>query len=189
VANNSDDPGQRGGQAGLSDEARRDFLKIIGIGTIGTGVLAASAVPVAGAVIYPLHHETTKGSNQLIAVGKPDLFEDGKPSKVDLYADKVDAWNRVVQVKIGSAWVIKEGDKLTAYSTVCPHLGCGISWDGDKEKFVCPCHHAVFSKDGKVEDGPPRRGMDELDVQVDPEGLVSIHYKRFKTGIAEKEPA
>ncbi len=189
VADKTDESGNTSAGPSPTDEARRDFLKIIGIGTIGTGVLAVSAVPVVGAVIYPLHHETTSGSNQLIAVGKPDLFEEGKPMKVDLFADKVDAWNRVQQVKIGSAWVIKEGEKLTAYSTVCPHLGCGISWDAATEKFLCPCHDATFGKDGRCESGPPLRGMDELDVQVGGDGLVSIQYQRFKAGIASKEPA
>jgi Rieske Fe-S protein len=170
-------------------ESRRDFLKIIGIGTVGVGVLAAAAVPAVGAVVYPLWHETTEGSNQLITVGKPDLFEDGVPIKVDLFADRVDAWNRVLDVKIGSAWVIKEGDKLTAYSTVCPHLGCGISWDAERSKFLCPCHNAVFAKDGKVEAGPPRRGMDELAIERDKEGLLAFRYQRFKQGTPSKEPA
>jgi menaquinol-cytochrome c reductase iron-sulfur subunit len=170
-------------------ESRRDFLKIIGVGTVGVGVLAAGAVPAIGAVVYPLWHETTEGSNQLITVGKPDMFKEGVPTKVDLFADKVDAWNRVLDVKIGSAWVIKEGDKLTAYSTVCPHLGCSIGWDADKSKFFCPCHQAVFSKDGKVESGPPRRGMDELAIERDKAGLVAIRYQCFKQGTAIKEPA
>jgi Rieske Fe-S protein len=181
--------GKRDSALAGDPESRRDFLKVIGIGSVGAGVLAVSAVPAAGAVLYPLWHATTRGTDQLITVGKPDLFKEGVPTKVDLYADKLDAWNRMQDVKIGSAWVIREGEKLTAYSTVCPHLGCSISWDNEKSKFFCPCHKAYFSKDGKVESGPPRRGMDELEIKHDPEGLIAIHYKRFKQGTANKEPA
>ena len=95
----------------------------------------------------------------------------------------------MLNVKIGSAWVIKQGDKFTAYSTVCPHLGCGISWDEAQSKFLCPCHKAVFSKDGKVEAGPPERGMDELVVERNKDGLIAIRYQRFKMGTPNREPA
>jgi Rieske Fe-S protein len=175
-------------QVPAEGETRRDFLKIIGLGTVGVGVLGVAVVPAVGSVVYPLSHETVQGSNQLITVGKPDLFKEGVPTKVDLFADRVDAWNRVLDVKIGSAWVIKEGDKLTAYSTVCPHLGCSVGWDAEKNKFFCPCHKATFAKDGKCESGPARRGMDELAVERDKAGLVAIRYQRFKQGTPTKEP-
>jgi Rieske Fe-S protein len=158
----------------------------VGIGVLGAGVGASVLGPVAGMAAYPLQSATTSGSDDFIPAGDRGAFGE-EPTKVDLYADKVDAWNRVVGVKIGSAWVLERGGDLVALSTVCPHLGCGLDYEGDKGKFYCACHKSWFELDGTVEDGPSPRAMDELEVQVD-EQLVSIRYQRFKHGSDTKEP-
>jgi Rieske Fe-S protein len=121
-----------------------------------------------------------------VKVGKSDAFKEGHPVKVDLFADKRDAWNRIVKVKVGSAWVLRDGGKLRAYSSVCPHLGCAVDFETDSTKFKCPCHHSTFNLSGKVEDGPAPRSMDELELE-EKEGAVSVRYQRFRQGIADKE--
>jgi Rieske Fe-S protein len=131
-------------------------------------------------------HATVSGADTFIKVGKVDAFKPGQPVKVDVFADKRDAWNRIIKVKVGSAWIMREGDKLRAYSTVCPHLGCAVDYDGDVTRFKCPCHHSVFGMDGKVESGPSPRPMDDLELE-EKDGLVAIRYRRFRQGIAEKE--
>ena len=170
---------------GEPDGGRRGMLKI-GIGVLGAGVGAAVLGPIAGAVTHPLGHATTTGSDAFIPAGTASMFGDA-PTKVDLYSDKVDAWNRVVQVKVGSAWVVEAGGKLIALSTVCPHLGCGIDYDEAKGKFLCACHKSWFTLDGGIDEGPSPRAMDTLELQVE-EQLVSIRYQRFKQGIEGKEP-
>ena len=79
--------------------------------------------------------------------------------------------------------------ELTALSTVCPHLGCGIDYVPEKQKFLCACHDSWFALDGAVEEGPSPRGMDSLELQVD-EGakLLKIRHQRFKQGVESKEP-
>ena len=99
----------------------------------------------------------------------------------------VDAWNRVKQVKVGSAWVLRQGTELVALSTVCPHLGCGVDFEATSNKFYCPCHKSYFTLDGAVESGPSPRGLDRLELQQ-AEQLVSIRYVRYKTGVEAKEP-
>jgi Rieske Fe-S protein len=44
---------------------------------------------------------------------------------------------------------------IEAFSSVCPHLGCKVHWEGDNERFFCPCHKGVFSPDGAPVSGPP----------------------------------
>jgi menaquinol-cytochrome c reductase iron-sulfur subunit len=170
---------------GDGNDGRRGFLKV-GIGVLGAGVGATVLGPVAGLAMHPLQHATTSGSDAFIPAGSRGTFGE-EPTKVDLYADKVDAWNRVVNVKVGSAWVLERGGELVALSTVCPHLGCGLDYVGDKGKFYCACHKSWFTRDGAVEDGPSPRAMDELEVEVE-EKLVSIRYQRFKQGVPDKEP-
>jgi menaquinol-cytochrome c reductase iron-sulfur subunit len=168
------------------EEPRRVFLKVIGIGGLGAGLAAIVGAPAVGYVAYPLFHETVAGGAGFLPAGKRDEFPPGKPVKVDLFADKKDAWNRVVQVKVGSAWIVNEGGTLRAFSTVCPHLGCAIDFEGDAQKFQCPCHRSAFTKEGTVLGGPSPRPLDELEVKQDGE-TVAVRYQRFKQGISAKE--
>jgi menaquinol-cytochrome c reductase iron-sulfur subunit len=165
--------------------SRRRFM-LTGIGIMGAGVGAIIAAPAMPYVLHPLFNETTSGSDDYVAAGKPSQFS-STPVKVDLFADKVDAWNRVENVKIGSAWVLEQGGQLIALSTVCPHLGCSIDFDAEAGKFKCPCHKSWFTLAGEVEEGPSPRGLDQLEVKTE-DKLVAIRYQKFKQGIAEKEP-
>lgn len=174
------------GHPPAGDDSRRDFLKTVGLGGLSVGLGAVVAAPAVVYIAYPLGHATVSGADGFVKVGKLDAFKPGEPTKVDVFADKRDAWNRIVKMKVGSAWVIREGDKLRAYSTVCPHLGCAVDYEGDVHKFKCPCHKSVFSTDGKVEGGPAPRPMDELEVE-EKDGVVALRYRRFRQGIAEKE--
>lgn len=166
--------------------SRRGFM-IGGIGLLGAGLAGSVLGPTAVSLTHPLRAATTSGSDAFLPAGPLSRFGGDVPVKVDLFADKVDAWNRVVQVKVGSAWVVERGGELVAFSTVCPHLGCGIDYDDAKKKFLCPCHKSWFSLDGEVEEGPSPRAMDRLSLQTDHE-LVSIRYQRFKQGVERKEP-
>lgn len=167
-------------------DSRRGFLTL-GIGVLGAGMAATVLAPAAALLAYPLGHATTSGSDAFLPIGRADQFDGEDPVKVDLYADRVDAWNRVIQVKIGSAYVFKHEGELVALSTICPHLGCGIDYDAGHSKFYCACHKTWFGRLGNVEDGPSPRAMDTLELQRD-EKLVSIRYQRFKQGIENKEP-
>lgn len=188
MADHDDSSEGSNGRAEEGHNTRRDFLRTLGIGGLGAGLGAVIIVPAGGAIVYPLQHQTISGSDAFLPAGSIDRFKEGKPIKVDLFADKRDAWNRVVQVKIGSAWVIRQKDgTFTAFSTVCPHLGCAIDYDPDKERFKCPCHRSTFSLDGKVKGGPAPRAMDALETKTE-KGQIAIQYQRFRQGIEEKEP-
>ncbi len=168
------------------DDSRRDFLKTVGVGGIGLGLAAVAGAPAAAFVGYPLTHATVTGATGFVKVGKASAFKPGQPVKVDVFADKRDAWNRILKVKVGSAWILREGETLHAYSSVCPHLGCAVDYESEGTRFGCPCHHSVFSLDGKVKGGPSPRPMDPLELE-EKDGIVSVRYQRFRQGIATKE--
>jgi menaquinol-cytochrome c reductase iron-sulfur subunit len=154
-----------------------------------TAVAGVVLGPVARLATHPTRVPTTSGSDAFIPAGALSQVPTDVPIKVDLFADKVDAWNRVEHVKVGSAWVLRQGDDLVALSTVCPHLGCAIDWDAAGDRFVCPCHDSYFDRQGGVTEGPSPRGMDALEVQVDEAQRFAIRYQRFRMGTADKEPA
>lgn len=171
---------------GEHNEDRREFLKIAGLGGLNAGLGLVVAAPAVGCVLYPLTHTTVSGGGEYLPAGKVAALKEGEPVKLELYANKRDAWNRVVDVKVGSAWVMREGSEIKAYSTVCPHLGCAVDYDTDEKKFKCPCHHSTFAMDGKVEEGPAPRPLDTLEVKDD-SGALAIRYERYKQGVKEKE--
>ena len=47
-----------------------------------------------------------------------------------------------------------DGD-FVALSSTCPHLGCQVRWEGQNDRFFCPCHNGVFDPSGKGIGGPP----------------------------------
>ncbi|TPV95241.1 MAG: Rieske (2Fe-2S) protein [Myxococcales bacterium FL481] len=165
--------------------SRRDFLKKATICTCSLGVAGATAAPGLALLGYPLSHATTTGGRGFLPAGKPTRFVAGVPTKVELFDDTTDAWNRVEQVKVGSAWVLRRSNGLVALSTVCPHVGCGIEYDEQHDKFYCPCHRSYFGLDGAREEGPSPRDLDELEVQ-EKDGIIEVRYARFRQGTADK---
>jgi Rieske Fe-S protein len=172
------------------DEAdpRRRFLKQVAAGS-GAVVGVMAAVPGLGLLTHPLRHKTVTGGDEPIRVSvAPGEVRVGKPVRVDIVSDVGDGWMRLEKVKLGAAWLLRAAEGgLRAFSTVCPHLGCGIDWDPTTEKFDCPCHHSGFGADGKCLFGPAPRGLDELTV-VATDAEIRIRYQRFKVASRVKEP-
>jgi len=63
--------------------------------------------------------------------------------------------SKLLQVGGKAVIVIRKRTGFAAYSAVCTHLGCLVKWDGGHQKFLCPCHAAVFDEHGAVVSGPP----------------------------------
>ena len=59
-----------------------------------------------------------------------------------------------------------------ALSSTCPHLGCQVRWEGQNNRFFCPCHNGVFDPTGVATGGPPGEAGQRLAYQhkshVDP---------------------
>ncbi len=58
---------------------------------------------------------------------------------------------------INIARMAREGtaEDFIALSSTCPHLGCQVRWEGQNDRFFCPCHNGVFDPSGKGIGGPP----------------------------------
>lgn len=58
-----------------------------------------------------------------------------------------------------------EGE-LRAFTAVCPHLGCTVTYEPDSKVIWCPCHNGMFDLHGRNIAGPPPRPLDEYQVNV-----------------------
>jgi Rieske Fe-S protein len=57
-----------------------------------------------------------------------------------------------------------EGGDLHAMSSVCPHRGCDVEWNGDEKVWDCPCHGSKFAADGAVLHGPATQPLPPAEV-------------------------
>jgi Rieske Fe-S protein len=46
-------------------------------------------------------------------------------------------------------------EDFVALSSTCPHLGCQVRWEGQNNRYFCPCHNGTFDGQGKATGGPP----------------------------------
>jgi Rieske Fe-S protein len=82
------------------------------------------------------------------------------------------------KVKLQTGWIIEEQElsvyvltdnarDYVAMSNICTHLACRVRWISDREQFFCPCHNAIFDKEGNVVAGPPPRPLDRYETKVE----------------------
>ena len=168
---------------GLTFTKRRSFLgMLLGIGTVGVGALLS--VPLIRFAFYPALAKTTE--TEWSDLGPVEEFASiTGPVKRVITIEQLDGWRKSTSEK--SVYVTKGTDgSMRVLSSVCPHLGCTVSWNEAKGQFICPCHIGVFKTDGALVSGPPRRSMDELQSRV-ADGHLLARYQYFRPLVATKE--
>jgi len=56
--------------------------------------------------------------------------------------------------------------QLLAFSAVCTHLTCTVSFEASTGTLYCPCHNGRFDMTGNVVSGPPPRPIEVYAVEV-----------------------
>jgi len=129
----------------MSKVSRRDFLKMGGTGAAATGAAIATGgllgtttaeAADSGRTTLPYPVNKVANANKLV-VNKPVSFT---------YPDKA---SPCVLVRMGHAVPGGVGPKkdIVAYSTLCTHMGCPVSYDTKSRNFKCPCHFSVFDSE------------------------------------------
>lgn len=167
---------------------RRRFLKLATCG-VGGAVGVAVVAPALSLVIAPARRQTVTTPKDPIDVGDASMLG-LQWRKLDVIAPEVrDAWTTAKNVVLGAAWVRKDrGNKIEALSATCPHLGCPVDWEPAKQQFLCPCHNSHFNPNGEVGDGPAKRGLDPLPIEVK-EGRLRLTWVAYKLDTKSREPA
>jgi menaquinol-cytochrome c reductase iron-sulfur subunit len=167
----------------IDGSGRRSFLgALVGAGAAGMGVLLA--VPLARFAADPLFQDaaTTEWSDVGDAA---ELAGVAEPVKRTIQVERRDGWRKIVDER--SVYIVEGADgRPRVLSTVCPHLGCAVTWDATNRQFLSPCHGGVFGPDGERLAGPPRRGLDEMDSKVE-NGHLLVRYQFFRPLIPTKE--
>jgi menaquinol-cytochrome c reductase iron-sulfur subunit len=169
-------------------DARRAFLKFVtaGLGAV-TGALAI--IPGLGFLAAPQRGGSKDGAASPVRVAGERDVKPNRPLRVTAVGARDDAWLRLDKVTLGSCWLVRavEDGPIRAFSTVCPHLGCGVDYDEQAGKFNCPCHTSAFDLEGRCLSGPSPRGLDELETRVEGRDVL-VRYQRFRVGTSKREP-
>jgi menaquinol-cytochrome c reductase iron-sulfur subunit len=147
-------------------------------------VAAAAAVPAAAFVAAPLGAAGARG--RWVRTLKLDQLRESEPKRVAIVSDRRDAWTLERNVELGSVWLVRKGEAVTAFSAVCPHLGCSVNVA--PAGFACPCHTSAFAADGKRQSGPSPRDLDVLATRLE-DGYVAVDFRRFRIGVSERTEA
>ena len=126
---------------------------------------AAVAIPAAAFVSAPIGAKGAEG--RWVRTLRLDQLVDGEPKRVAIVDDRRDAWTIERGVELGSVWLVKHGDEVSAFSAVvsAPRLlgerASAATGGGAPSGFACPCHTSAFDADGKRTQRPvaarPRR--------------------------------
>jgi menaquinol-cytochrome c reductase iron-sulfur subunit len=188
---------------------RRNMLKWLS-GALGTASAAVVVLP-GGRFLAEALRNRRSGGAVVKRVARLDDLVVGKPKSYPVVDSHRDAWTVHPDQAIGRVWLLREemtpGDKqgvadeqgiqVTAFTAVCPHLGCAIQLDSGNRRFVCPCHRAAFDLDGQPqpeENGKKShapRGMDSLECRLvrdsdEGEWWVEVKYEKFESGLTVK---
>ena len=150
--------------------SRRTFLEAA-TWTIGGVIGAGLAIPAVAYVVGPaINSDTAKDWLQVGSISKIEL---GTPTLFKVNVERKSGW--IVNEEELSLYAYTEnGRDFVVMSNVCTHLGCRVRWIADKGQFFCPCHNAVFDKEGNVVSGPPPRPLNRYEVKVEDDQLFVL---------------
>jgi menaquinol-cytochrome c reductase iron-sulfur subunit len=169
--------------SGFSTESRRSFLGVLlGFGSVLVSALLS--VPLIRFSLFPLLRRTTELKSS--PVGELSDFSSlTEPVMRTIQIGQVDGWRKTVSEEI--VYVTKDSqDQLCVLTSICPHLGCTVPWNKEKNQFVCPCHGTTFAADGTRISGPSLRGMDTLQTSVE-QGQLQVRFQYFRQLVSDKE--
>jgi menaquinol-cytochrome c reductase iron-sulfur subunit len=169
--------------SGSMVETRSSFFgALLGVGSVFVSGLLS--VPLIRFALFPLLRRTTEIRKS--PVGAMNEFSMlTEPVMKTIQIEQVDGWRKVVSEK--AVYVTKDAKgNLSVLTSVCPHLGCTVPWNKEKNQFICPCHGARFTQDGTRISGPSLRRMDTLETSVE-DGQLLVRFQYFRQLAPNKE--
>ncbi len=129
-----------------------------------SGILSAAlCTPLVGYLLAP-HRHSTRRKYRVRLMAEEDLPLEGEVAETLYTVTFRDGWRTRREARI--AYVVNLGESLLVLSNSCTHTGCGVRWEAEQGKFVCPCHGGEFDRQGRVLKQPPPRPLRRLAHQL-----------------------
>ncbi|HET9411055.1 MAG TPA: Rieske 2Fe-2S domain-containing protein [Candidatus Dormibacteraeota bacterium] len=126
----------------------------LGGGLLGRGLQTANAPVTTASVVKPV-------GGRWIDVGALEDFAPGQAR----------------QVKAGAvgAFVVRQGDSVSAVSSICSDLPCELWFDKSQGLLACPCHNQTFTVQGRSTNTVyPLPSLDTVIARVTTGGRVEV---------------
>ncbi|UTW01678.1 arsenate reductase (azurin) small subunit [Amphritea atlantica] len=149
----------------MNQLSRRSFIKLGGAGVAAgvTSLTPASALaksesfnPGATTLPYPQ-----------IAIAKAKAL----PQNKVIHFNYPDESSPCAVIRLGQPVPGGVGPDMdiVAYSTLCTHMGCPVSYDPASRNFKCPCHFSVFDSEkmGQMVTGQATENLPKIRLEYD----------------------
>jgi menaquinol-cytochrome c reductase iron-sulfur subunit len=123
----------------------------------------ALGIPLVGFFLSPA---LKKDRREWIEIADLGQMRDGEPTKIPYRHMRKDGW-KMVETRRTAFLMQREDGSLIALTNRCTHLGCGVDWNSNAQRFICPCHGGAFDALGRVLEGPPPKALEQLPVKVE----------------------
>ena len=161
------------------DDQRRGFLKAASGTAMAAGLAGGYGgfALIAGRFLYPSGDNDRQwqfvSEESTLAVGDSILYRTPTGETVSITRKE------------------RNGDErdFIALSSTCPHLGCQVHWEGQNDRYFCPCHNGAFDANGVGIEGPPGdagQSLPQYPLRVD-NGLLMIEVKVDRMAAAESQ--
>jgi len=145
-----------------SEHGRRRFLGRIIAAVQGT-IAATVGVILGGAAISPAFRRRDETWLPAAALGELPI---GVPTPVVVGVSRRDGYMQIVDQRTIFP-VRTDTSAVRALDSTCTHLGCRVSWDGERQELRCPCHGGAYDRTGAVTAGPPPAPLASIDTRLD----------------------
>ena len=171
---------QISGSADVPDMGRRQFMNLLTFGAV-TGTALGALYPVVKYFIPPSSGGAGGGVTAKNALGNDVIVSE--------FLSSHNAGDRTLAqgLKGDPTYLIVEKDQTLAeygLNAVCTHLGCVVPWNGNKDRFICPCHGSQYNNEGKVVRGPAPLSLALVHADVTDDKVVFTNWEEtdFRTG-------
>jgi arsenite oxidase small subunit len=163
-----------GRRVDLRKLTRREFGQITGVGAVAlstTGLPAASpAATGAGYPVIDVAPLSSLGPAEALPFNYPD--ENSPALLLRLAEPAVDG--------------VGPNGEIVAYSILCTHKGCPVSFKPEQRMLICPCHWSTFdpAKSGSMVIGQASLPLPRIELRVEGDmvraaGVVGLIYGRY----------
>jgi Rieske Fe-S protein len=127
---------------------------------------------IAAAAFRFLRPRITAVTDRWLDVASLNDITGAQPIARKVAAEHIAGWSITTQEHNVFVLPAKGNQVLSA---ICPHEGCEVLWEQERNRFACPCHESYFAADGSRISGPSPRGLDPLPTRVE-DGKLQVQY-------------
>lgn len=158
------------GNPDVPNMGRRQFMNLLTFGAVTGTALGA---------LYPIVRYFTPASSGGAGGGVTAKDALGKDVIASDFLAKHNPGDRTLAqgLKGDPTYIVVQNDgNLADYgiNAVCTHLGCVVPWNGNENKFICPCHGSQYDSTGKVVRGPAPLSLALVHADVTENDTVSL---------------